>query len=270
MPNHVMNHISVRGDDAEYTKLRAIMEFLKPDDKPLGYVDFNKLIPMPPSLNIEAGSRGDRGLKLYREYNNAVEAITIRERTGRFTEQQKKIRLSDLKKHYMKLVKDDPEVFELGRQYYENLQQYGCATWYDWCVKNWGTKWNAYECIPWIKALGKLSFYTAWSGVPIVLEALSKRFSGMEIEYRWADEDIGQNVGWMVFEAGEVIEDMSPYSGSKEAFEQAAEMWEFDLEDEGFRLSKDGSTYEYADTSEPLPPPEPTPRKKSRDRGMER
>jgi hypothetical protein len=24
-------------------------------------------------------------------------------------------------------------------------RQYGTAKWYDWCVQNWGTKWNAYE-----------------------------------------------------------------------------------------------------------------------------
>lgn len=269
MPNHVINHISVIGDDKQHTMLRQIAEFLRPEGKSLGHVDFNNLIPMPVSLQIEAGSRGEWGLKLYRKYISAVEGINIRERTGRLTEQQKEIRLSKLQKHYMKLVKDDPEVFELGKQYYENIRQYGCTTWYDWCIKNWGTKWNAYECIPWDKSMDRLSFYTAWDGVPAILEALSKQFAGMEIEYRWADENIGNNVGWMVFRGGAITEDMSPYSGSKEAFEQAAEMWGFGLEDEGYRLSKDGSTYEDVYNAEPSPSMEPSFKKNNKDRGRE-
>lgn len=270
MPNHIMNHISVRGDDSEHTKLREIMEFLRPEGKPLGYVDFNKLIPIPPSLNIEAGSRGDRGLKLYKEYMAEKSMLLCNQAYLILPKEEQKQKSAALTEKYKRMAKDDPEVFELGRQYYENIRQYGCTTWYDWCIKNWGTKWNAYECVAWDKSMDQLSFYTAWSGVPTILEALSKRFSGMEIEYRWADEDIGNNVGWMVYEAGTVVEDLSPGDDTKEAYEQAAEMWEFDLVDEGFRLSKDGSTYEYADNSEPLPSPEPSPKKKNKNRGVER
>ena len=80
---------------------------------------------------------------------------------------------------------------------------------------------------------------------------------------------MGNNVGWMVFRDGAITEDMSPYSGSKEAFEQAAEMWGFDLEDEGYRLSKDGSTYEDVYNAEPSLSPEPSIKKNNRDRGRE-
>lgn len=267
MPNHVMNRISVIGDDQKQTKLRQIAEFLRPAGKPLGYVDFNKLIPMPPSLQIEAGSRGEQGLKLYREYINAVAAISGKAQRGQISEQQKESRLSELKERYVKIVKEDPEVFELGKQYYDNLQQHGCTTWYEWSIRHWGTKWNAYDCIPFRKDTEHLTFSTAWSGVPRILSFLSKQFPGMEIEYKWADEDIGQNVGHMIFQGGELTEDLSPCSDSREAYEQAAELWDLDLESEGFRLDKDGSAYEYCEQEAAIVSL-PEPRKdKTRSRG---
>lgn len=65
MPNHVVNHISLRGDPK---KIREMLETIKSDELGIGSVDFNKIIPMPESLNIEAGSRTDRGLKAYRDF----------------------------------------------------------------------------------------------------------------------------------------------------------------------------------------------------------
>lgn len=41
----------------------------------------------------------------------------------------------DNKKHFSNIL-------ELGKQYVENIKKYGYPQWYDWCVENWGTKWN--------------------------------------------------------------------------------------------------------------------------------
>lgn len=65
MPNHVENIITLKGDKQ---KIREILEAIQDDDYGLGTVDFNKIIPMPESLSIEAGSKTDRGLKLYKEF----------------------------------------------------------------------------------------------------------------------------------------------------------------------------------------------------------
>ena len=65
MPNHVENIITLKGDEK---RIREMLEAIKNDDFGLGTLDFNKIIPMPNSLNIEAGSRTDKGLKAYRDF----------------------------------------------------------------------------------------------------------------------------------------------------------------------------------------------------------
>ena len=68
MPNHVVNHISLQGDPV---KIREMLEAIQSDEAGIGSVDFNKIIPMPESLGIEAGSQTDRGLKAYRDFIEA-------------------------------------------------------------------------------------------------------------------------------------------------------------------------------------------------------
>lgn len=65
MPNHVINQISLSGDPE---KIRSMLEAIKSNELGVGSVDFNRIIPMPESLDIEAGSRTDRGLKAYRDF----------------------------------------------------------------------------------------------------------------------------------------------------------------------------------------------------------
>lgn len=71
MPNYVTNVLTLHGDQ---TQIRAMLEAIQYDDLGIGSVDFNKIIPMPESLNIEAGSQTSTGLKAYQDF---IEVYTL-------------------------------------------------------------------------------------------------------------------------------------------------------------------------------------------------
>lgn len=91
--------------------------------------------------------------------------------------------------------------------------------WYNWNRANWGTKWNSYEHNK--EAFNVFTFETAWSGVPNLIKKMSESFPEVEILYEYADEDTGYNCGEITFLKGEIIQDITPKSGSKEAYELA-------------------------------------------------
>jgi hypothetical protein len=61
----------------------------------------------------------------------------------------------------------DPEQIKLQEQTMHNLSTYGYANWYDWCVNEWGTKWDV-DAIETIELEGDVDhitfgFDSAWS-----------------------------------------------------------------------------------------------------------
>lgn len=233
MPNHITNLISFGDGPEQIAAFHQMLQDLRQKDGVYGSIDFNKLIPMPESLNIESGSRTSRGLDAYRRF-------VAGDKTGAEAFQ-----------------KEHPEEWSLGKQAYENIQQYGSPTWYEWCNKNWGTKWNAYSCTELSMEDDTLDFFTAWNSAIPILEALSRKYSGQTITYRWADEDIGSNVGEAVFQNGEVVDANIPEPGSRAAFELASDIMGIALEDFDLYLSDDKTTYEYRED-----PPKEHPRVK--------
>jgi len=94
--------------------------------------------------------------------------------------------------------------------------------WYNWNIKNWGTKWSASECQ--IECFGSYTFVTAWNGVVELMQELSKQNKGIEFEYSFADEDTSHNLGKYKILDGEITERFEPLGGTKEAYELAFEL----------------------------------------------
>lgn len=73
----------------------------------------------------------------------------------------------------------------------------GTVCWYQWRTEHWGTKWNAYDssvdAMP--GDLARVRFDTAWSHPAPVLRALAERHPDEVILVRYADEDLGNNLG---------------------------------------------------------------------------
>lgn len=238
MPNHVENIITLKGDEQ---RIREMLEEIQYDELGLGTVDFNKIIPMPESLNIESGSRTDRGLKAYSDFidvyvfsRNAEEALNALQNIPRESENAFLRKRSDVK----------ADEWELGKTAWNNVQNYGASTWYEWCTNNWGTKWNAYgydEGTDY-SASGNLHFQTAWSAPHPVIKKLAQMYPDIIFEHEWADEDIGVNCGRKCYSNGECTEEYYPES-EIEATEFAFRVWDYDPSDYDLMLNKTETAY---------------------------
>lgn len=118
---------------------------------------------------------------------------------------------------------------EAGKVYLENIKKYGYKSWYEWCIRHWGCKWNACEST--IKRNNNttiiVTFQTAWSTCMPIFEALSKIFPNISIDVKYADEDLGSNTGEIKLKAGN--SEVKEFDFGKESQEFAAEVLGYDL-----------------------------------------
>jgi len=150
MPNHVTHRIVVTAGDSD--QLTEFQELCFTE----GEFDFEKILPMPEALKgISSGFTNIDGeqVSLWREVDGESVAISVVEQA--------------------ELVRD-----------------YGTASWYDWCVENWGTKWNAYETDIVYDGTTSIefTFNTAWSMPIPIFEELSRRFTDLRFSVQAFDE----------------------------------------------------------------------------------
>lgn len=190
-------------DKDEKNILKEIPENFKPlmEEAWTRFPDFNKIIPMPEGLHIKKD-----GL------------ISLLENQFAWNEPLKK-RLDSIRKgegfSYDEQIEKQIDNFAKG---IKNYLKYGTACWYDWAIKNWGTKWNAYGCEKIDDNI--FQFRTAWSGVPYLIHELSYKFPEVEFYYEWSDEDTGSNCGTGKYLNG-VIEKHIFENQSKESYDLA-------------------------------------------------
>ncbi len=218
MPNHVTNIIEIKGDPA---RIKSLFEAIKHDEYGLGSIDFNKLIPMPPELDIEEGSQTKRGLKAYQDF---IEVYTFNGKKEDFD------LLNIPEKSEQAFLRVHPDIdqteWKLGKQAFQNQQKYGIPTWYKWRTRNWGTKWNAYGYEGGVQFDGKtLQFLTAWAPPTPIVEKLAAMYPDLDFVHQWADEDIGYNCGEIEYHNGSP--DGEFYPTGQEAVDYANGLWGF-------------------------------------------
>jgi len=169
------------------------------------FPDFNKIKPMPESLDIESGSLGEMGHSMVTHISQSrfLPFYEIEERFNELSEE------------------DQAKALQIGKIYESNKRKYGHTTWYDWAVEHWGTKWNVYSCEK--IADNEFMFETAWAGVPHMIEIIAEKYPNVRIEYKYSDEDFGANCGSYVFENGD-YEGHTPENCSDEAYDIAFEL----------------------------------------------
>lgn len=222
MPNYVRNIVKMEG--IAELPLFNVGEGEK-------HFDFNLLIPMPPELMMDEGSMTEQCVIYYLTGRCSIQLYRLDERKLRIIDalvgnhfsskwpEEVFRRVSDWMKDASKPEKD--KAYADGRQYVSNYEKYGAATWYGWCIRNWGTKWNAGETV--ILDRDTIRFETAWSNPAPVIQKLGEMYPAIEIEHWWADEDAGSNTGHRtLFDGGERVE---CFEGDSDAFAIYTKCW---------------------------------------------
>lgn len=180
-----------------------------------GEVDFNKVIPMPKDLEITSGSYSyevQNGI-YFSEYTKQkiekqvkVDKLLAVHYDSNKTQQEfldeclvdnkilaeiRKIKSLKLRGENKTSASNVAEAYDTFIKGYFNVQRYGSKDWYDWRIKNWGTKWNASDS-SFNEETGVVEFDTAWSMPENIFRALS-HFTPLRVVY--ADEDLGSNCG---------------------------------------------------------------------------
>jgi hypothetical protein len=224
MANNIANHLIITANSNE--ELTNFLSFIQHDeiiDGEVSVIDFNKILPRPKELDdTEESSTTDLCIYYYLITDNKEHLISSVISNRSFS-----------KEKILKISKDRlNEMFKIGKKYFENYIKYGATTWYQWCISNWGSKWNAYDSYIVEKGdcCAAIRFFTAWSGVPNIINKLTEMFPTFTFEYKYADEDMGYNCGECYGNNGEFSFNTF-VDGSDEAMETYIYCWDYDIED---------------------------------------
>lgn len=210
MPNYIKNRIELIGSKEQVGNFFTLFSSSYPatDMKPawIHFPDFNKIVQMPESLNIESDS-------YLMPLENQFSYDT------RFKDHLDKIR--QVFSHHLSEAESKKNKNNFLKAV-ENYIDHGHASWYTWCKENWGVKWNSSEC----ERIDEhtFDFITPWNGVPKLIKIMSEKFKEVVINYQFSSEDIGCNCGRGRFQDGK-SDFITHKNGTVAAYELAFKLW---------------------------------------------
>lgn len=217
MPNHITNILTITGSEAEVRKCLESIRGIEDEQ----YMDFNKIIPMPESLNITSGSSVESAIDIIqnntKKFEMMMEYHWVKEQGIKSIEELKESIKS-------RLTQKD---FDEALKAIDNEIKYGCRDWYSWSNLHWGTKWNAYDQI--LENDDTIIFDTAWASPYPVMEKLAQMFPSLHFCVKYADDDLGHNCGVYEFDGGTCIGVYQPKN--KEALKFACEVKKIDFKE---------------------------------------
>ena len=121
---------------------------------------------------------------------------------------------------------DSPEQIQLVAAEESNLKKYGYKNWYDWCVSEWGTKWNAGGSdnadmqIDWDEdgddSIALFQFDTAWAPALGVMQKLMDDHPELSIECRYYEPGVGFFGVWT--DGSDRCYEFENFTGSQDPF----------------------------------------------------
>lgn len=215
MPNHCENVIEISGEKEAVEKL---MNTIGHNDRS---IDFDRIIPYPKEFKEKDLARDEmdkysRGKVSEYIQNNNLETdeyggLIKDEDRQLIRDVQQAAREKYAEKHGLELTK--------GGWYTDGFNSGG----YEWCINNWGTKWNAYDFTDenvddWEDYMNiQFSFFTAWSPpMPIYYEiAKMTKDTDIRISIHYYEGGMGFQGGLSIAN-GEVVDEFSAeYYGSR-------------------------------------------------------
>lgn len=130
-------------------------------------------------------------------------------------------------------------------------EKFGTHNWYDWRIRHWGTKWDAYGFSRFdINPDGEqLLFITAGSAPHVAIKKLSELYPDVCINHKWADDNLGYNCGMRQYYDGQKVSEYYPAEG-KESIDYAIEFLGIDVVERGRCLNAKGDEYICLDDEE--------------------
>lgn len=219
MPNHVRNVVKFEQLDEGKTVSELLQEIHGENDDQ--YISFDKIVPMPEELNINAGTKANISAIAYRVMNGEKTLPALDFSLLHAYSDDAGYKLSN-QEVVQKLIDEGTVDLDLGKTVLENVKKYGYTDWWYWRISNWGTKWDAYD--QYKVDENTIAFNTAWSGPTPVMDKLAKDNTNMRIDHKYADE-MPNFVGHTVYERGEKVYDQIYYEEQDKVDELYGYCW---------------------------------------------
>lgn len=196
MPNHVDTKLTVTGDKKQLKEFfenhfRTEMD----NGTEIDIFDFDTIVPMPKSLDITSGSGTTNAIALIKAEKGDFTEIdrisqypwVIEKKPASSTLGLREYTIKELEKNL------DENTMKEGQMALDNIEKYGCATWYDWKCQYWGTKWGAYSVHMSTSAEDILEVYynTAWSPATPIFHKLNEMYPKLVFVQTVMDEGMG-------------------------------------------------------------------------------
>lgn len=186
MPNHTFQRLTITGNASQLEELKRLVITENSN------FDHNTFFPMPEELkntsspvNIQTQEEIDAS---WAEYNQKKAAGTL-----------SRWQLNEGKPWKLGITQEASDAL---------VQKYGFNNWYDWTLKNWGTKWGVYDVSSWDNEDGNtILFMSAWSPANLIIQKLSEKFPDLSFVLEAADEGGGFVCRYIICDGIETLED---------------------------------------------------------------